>query len=99
MHTYHPDVHAVGLVDGCPACAEIAENPPGNCDEGLLRQIVAAAVAVPREIPPGETQAIAVANVLNTLERVGRIAEAAPDLLERYLRERWHLRVRIQGRD
>lgn len=97
MHSLHPDVHEAGLADGYPACAKIAQTPTAEADESLLRQLIELAVAAPREIPAGETQAYAVVQVLNTLERAGRIAQTAPGLLEAYLRDRWRLRVRIEG--
>ncbi len=40
--------------------------------------------------PRSEVEAIAMANVMTLLERVGKISECAPDLLALYLRERWH---------
>lgn len=97
MHALHPDVHEAGLADGCPACAKIAQNPTAEADERLLRQLVELAVADPREIPAGETQAYAVVQVLNTLERADRIAKTAPFLFEGYLCDRWRLHVSIGG--
>lgn len=97
MHNLHPDVHEHGLFDDCPACDEIAENPFANADHDLLRRFVALATANPREIPEVYTDARAVKVVLDTLERAGRIAQDAPNLLETYLRDRWRIRCRIEG--
>lgn len=97
MHRQHADVHEHGLADDCEGCAEIAESPLGRADTAMVRQFVGLATERPRPIPEGTAQAIAVATVLNTLERAGRLAEVAPDLLERYLRDRWNIRCRIEG--
>ena len=36
VHVFHADVHAVGLVDDCPRCEELAEDPLASLDEDLL---------------------------------------------------------------
>lgn len=38
-HVWHADVHAVGLVDGCPRCAEHAEHPRRALDAVMLAQL------------------------------------------------------------
>lgn len=89
MHAKHPDVHERGLADDCPRCAEMAERPTAECDEEVLRALVELAIRRDRlSRSRSEAEAVASAQVLTALERAGRIAEVAPDLLGRYLRER-----------
>lgn len=97
MHTRHADVHDVGLVEDCPGCAELAEKPFATLDDAMLRRMIEQAIPRNREFPESDTEARAVAQVLNTLEQCGKMAEVAPDLLEWYLRERWNIECVITG--
>ena len=38
-HTDHPDSHEFGLADGCPRCAEHAEQPERGMDKENARRI------------------------------------------------------------
>lgn len=100
-HVAHPDLHEHGLFDECIGCAEIADNPFGGADDRLLRLLVGQTVDRASsgfdQFATGATL-IAQKNILNALERVGRLAEAAPDEVERYLRERWGIRCLVVGR-
>lgn len=94
MHTHHPP----GLHDDCPRCAEQAEDPFGTLDNENLVALVNLALDRDRlSRGRSETELVAAATVLTALERAGRLAETHPGGVERYLRERWHLRVRIEG--
>jgi hypothetical protein len=100
MHTCRRDPHEAGLQDDCLRCVEHAEDPIPTLDEEMLRGLVRLAQDRDR-LAKGrsETELVAAAKILTTLEHVGRLAEVDPAGVERYLRERWHLRVRIQGRE
>lgn len=39
MHTYHEDIHEVGLVDGCPRCEEHANRPFDGLDNTMLANL------------------------------------------------------------
>jgi len=41
VHTFHPDTHEHGLVDGCPRCAEHAEHPFESLDSRNLQALIA----------------------------------------------------------
>lgn len=100
-HVFHADVHDEGLADDCPACGEAAENPTGNLDERMLVNLVERAVdrASGNPQPPRSyNEEVAEVAVLNTLERVGRLAECNPGEVARYLTERWALPCRIEPR-
>lgn len=90
-HRIHEDIQTHGLADDCERCAQHAENPTRDLDPENLRTLVE--MAVDRGIRPrSDTEERAVANVLTTMERFGRIAEASPLAAMTYL-ERWGLRV------
>ncbi len=86
-HAVHPDSHENGLADGCPRCAEHAENPLASLDARNLRELVRRAVE--DEPARSEAEALATARVREALERAGKIAEVAPVALAHYLAERW----------
>lgn len=44
-HIRHGDVHKVGLVDGCPRCAEHAEDPLRALDPQMVAQLRARVAA------------------------------------------------------
>jgi hypothetical protein len=101
-HTPHADVHDAGLADDCPECEEVATRPWANLDERMLSTLVDRAVdraSGNPHAPRSHNDEVAEVAVLNTLERIGRLAQCNPAGVERYLRERWHLRCRIQGRE
>lgn len=94
----HNIPHPPGLADGCERCAEHAASPTVSLDQETLREVMR--LAVYRSlIPRSGAEAVAAANVLTLLERFGRLAEAAPELCEQYLRERWHLNCHISKGD
>lgn len=94
-HSAHPDVHTHGLADGCTACEEHASQPTHNLDEWMLRDLLSR--ALDRTIPSrSTTEAVAVANVLNILERVGRLAQVEPTAALRYL-QRWRIYARLEA--
>lgn len=91
MHAMTCDVALSGrLNDGCAGCMTIATAPTRNADTAVLRSLVER--AIDRDIPPRtEAEAIGAKNVLDTLERFGRIAEAEPGLALGYLYDRWNI--------
>lgn len=94
VHSAHPPVQEAGLADGCPACEEIALDPTAHLDDETLAQLAALAVSDDRlDRGRSETELVAAANVLSTLERVGRLASTAPGVVAWYLRERWRVDV------
>lgn len=96
-HRAHGDVHEVGLQDHCEGCAEIAEDPFSRADSVLLRNLAALAIDRDRLGKLRSTnEGVAAAQILTTLERVGKLAELAPETVQSYLRERWRLQVRIR---
>jgi hypothetical protein len=99
-HTLHPSVQETGLADGCPRCAELAANPLADLDDGILLELVRRTVddrfgyygdASARA--RSEAEAVAMANVMTQLERTGRLFQAAPGPVCRYLDGRWDVRV------
>lgn len=101
MHTGHPDVHDHGLQDDCEACTYHADNPLRNLDQDMLHGLVERALADRFDLfamssganpaPRSDTEAVAMANVLTMLEQTGKLAEVAPGLVARYVRERWRV--------
>ena len=89
IHTIHEDSHTHGLADDCPRCAEHAEDPVSTLDGINLLRIVRLAVDPDRFANAlTETDLVAAAKVLNSLERVGAISRYAPgevlEFLSRY---------------
>ncbi len=41
VHTLHPSIREHGLGDGCPRCAEHAEDPVAGLDDANLRDLIA----------------------------------------------------------
>ena len=39
-HTWHADVHACGLADDCPRCAEHAEHPLQSLDTAMVNELL-----------------------------------------------------------
>lgn len=96
-HRAHGDVHEVGLQDHCEGCAELAEDPLGRADTLLLEQLTVLAIDRERLAKIRSTnEGVATAQILTTLERVGKLAEVSPAAVQSYLRERWRLQVRIR---
>jgi hypothetical protein len=93
MHTMRCTVGDTAILsDGCPACEEIAACPVRLADRRVLSTLIA--MATDRGVQPRtENEAKAVANVLTTLERFGRIAEVEPELAIAYLGEKWRIPV------
>jgi hypothetical protein len=104
-HTYHPDSKLHGLADDCLRCAEHAENPFASMDEQSLTLLLHRTLANrfgsedgkgpfgPHLVARSETEAVAMASIMNVLERAGRMAEVAPNLLVIYLQNRWRASV------
>lgn len=86
----HPDVHIAGLADDCERCAELAAWPIRDLDDEVLAALVRLAVH-PNRLSECRslTEAVASASVLTALERVGRLAQVAPDAVADYLKTRW----------
>jgi hypothetical protein len=60
-HTFHPDTHRYGLVDGCPRCAEHAAHPASSLDDENLATLRERAV---KGLPPrSDAEAVAMANL------------------------------------
>jgi hypothetical protein len=93
MHGPHGDVHET-LYDDCEACAEIAEDPFAKADDDVIRRLIERAVAQPRVFDGTATELVAIRNVLNALERAGKLASTHPSAFERYL-DRWGLRAAL----
>jgi hypothetical protein len=95
-HTLHADVHEAGLQDGCPRCAEHAEYPLRDLDDTMVRGLLERSFN-PRNGPRSETERAAVRKVELALHQAGQIAANSPDILERYLLERWRLPTTIEN--
>lgn len=96
-HTCMVDLHAEGLQDGCPRCAELAARPL-DVDSEMLRDLVRLAVRRDRiTVGRSEAELVASAGVLTLLEQLGRLAELAPDEVAAYLVDRWHLNAEIEN--
>jgi hypothetical protein len=95
MHAMTCDVALSGrLNDGCDGCLAIATAPIRNADNTVLRSLIER--AIDREIVPRTgAEAIGAKNILDTLERFGRIAEAEPGLALGYLYDRWNVAVAV----
>lgn len=101
MHSLHGDIHDMGLQDGCAECEYHAKDPFRSLDREMLAKLVVLTLEMRmnREsiaFPRTENEAIARANVMNTLERFGRIVEAmvAADRIEdlkAYYRQCWRI--------
>jgi len=73
IHSYHEDVHEVGLVDGCPRCRQQAERPLDTLDNKMLRALFdrLASRAVARSLNEG----LAMDNLRSDRQKALRIQE------------------------
>lgn len=98
QHSSHQDVHTHGLADNCDRCAEHAEHPWRDLDEEVLRDLVERATARDRfSLMRSETEGIAMAKVIDALDHVGKLFEAAPVAVVDDLVRRWHAPIEYVG--
>ena len=94
VHTLHPDSHTHGLADGCPRCDEHAADPINTLDERNLRRIIELAVHPDRfSVALTETDLVAAAKVLTTLERAAHLMRVSPQPVFAFLSERYGAQV------
>lgn len=90
VHTDHPPISGHGLDGDCLRCAELAEKPIAELDDGNLLRLLHLAVDPNRlALSRSESEAVASAHVLTALERAGRLARLDPQLFVTYLRRQW----------
>jgi hypothetical protein len=80
MHSAHGDIHEIGLQDNCSACEEHAENPFSSLDDEMLDNLIRLTLDMrmcpeKKKQPRSENEAIARAQIMNTLERTGKMLE------------------------
>ena len=90
-HIVHADVHDVGLVDGCPRCAEHAENPFLNLDNETLGNLVQRVVY--EEDSRSQSERVAMVNVKRALDEACGLAKLNPDAFSQYAYGQWGIRV------
>lgn len=95
MHSYHGDIHEIGLQDDCEACMEHAKNPTRDLDDVMLRNLIFGAVNRNTYVIRTHTEAVAIANILNIMERFGKLCEVAPQYAVRYLQKNWRIPVEL----
>lgn len=97
-HSNHPDIHDVGLQDDCADCADHAEKPWSNLDRQMLQELIrrnhfyrfGKSESRNDYMPRSDTEAIAMRNITNVLERVGCLMSCDPDgLIQSYLSKNW----------
>jgi hypothetical protein len=91
VHSPHEDIHEHGLADDCPRCAALAERWWDLDDEVLLSLIALANDPLRHSRVRSQAEARAAANVLTVLEWTGRLAQASPLGVQRYLSTNWHV--------
>lgn len=86
VHSVHPNTYECGLADDCPRCTEHAENPIASLDQPNLKRIMALALHPDRfSVALTETDLVAAAKVLTTLERAGALRRTDPLLFDQYM--------------
>ncbi len=100
-HSYHADIHSDGLADNCEACRDASHRPMASLDNEALRDLLDRAIKMLNghyvESRSGN-ESTAIAEVVLTLERFGRLAEVNPGAVGAYLRDRWRLDVLLGER-
>lgn len=99
-HSIHRDIHEHGLQDNCPECHDHAMEPWYTLDETMLSNLIhrnffyrwgyKVDASLRREDyePRSDTEALAMANITNVMERVGKLFVCDPDHLMQYFFER-----------
>lgn len=98
MHRDHHDIHEHGLADDCGDCEVYADYPYG-LDRIMLSNLIERNFLFrfgkdgerDENWPRSHNEEIAMANITNTMEHMGKLFETAPHWCEKYLRERWHV--------
>lgn len=99
MHTNHDDIHIVGLQDDCPACYDHAQRPWSDLDNDMLKQLIRRNYHYRYTEngrvtfqPRSDTEAIAMANITNIMERVGALMSNDPGgYIRSYLESKWRI--------
>jgi hypothetical protein len=81
-HSIHEDVHTHGLADGCPRCAEHAENPLRDLDDDVVRGLMERVVS--EESPRSDSERLAMHNVRIALGQACYLARLNPILFAKY---------------
>lgn len=102
MHSYHADIHEVGLQDDCVECQHHAANPFANLDHTMLSDLTMLTLGMregsAEKYPRTTNEAIARVQVMNALERVGRVMEVMQltgnlDHVKEYYRKYWRIEI------
>jgi len=102
MHSVHGDIHEIGLQDDCQDCELHANDPFKSLDSIMLAQLVTLAITMRMDIkqsqPRTENEAIARAQIMNALEKAGKMFETMQlysaadfDLLMYYFEHYWRI--------
>lgn len=101
MHEIHGDIHEIGLQDDCSECMLHAENPFNRLDHTMLSNLVVMTLTIranplQAEYPRSNNEAIARANVMHVLERMGKVFEVMQltdqlGLAKAYFRDYWRI--------
>ncbi len=84
-HTFHPDPHEHGLADDCPRCAEQAADPVNGLDERNLTRLLELSFDPDRRWSATYNDQVAIANLLNVLDRAGHIGRTCPELFAAHM--------------
>src|SRR5665213_418340 len=102
MHTLHGDIHEIGLQDDCPTCEEHANNPLRDLDSVMLANLLkrnwyfrfeknVSSYARVDNSPRSYTEASAMAQITNMMEKCGKLFEVDASTMADYLEQRWHI--------
>lgn len=98
MHRLHPNStdpsHAV-LFDDCYDCEDMAKAPWRYLDNSNLEKLVIAATAEQRNFGRTHNEGVAIANIINTIDHMGKLMEVALVDIVIDLQKRWSVRIAV----
>jgi len=96
QHSVHQDIHTHGLADDCERCSEQAEAPWVYLDQSVLRDLVERATSKDRfSLMRSDAEGIAMTRVIDAIDHVGKLMEAAPEAVVEDLSKRWNAPIAV----
>lgn len=97
-HSVHSDIQTHGLADNCERCEEQAESPWRYLGDEALRDLVERATSPQRfEYMRSHVEGVAMAKVIDAIDHVGRLLQAAPEAVVDDLVKRWGAPINYTG--
>lgn len=104
-HVNHGDIHEIGLQDNCPDCEAHANFPWATLDQEMLQQLIKRNYwcrsnnpTSSKNQPRSDTEAYAMVQIQNVMERAGKLFSASPIHIIEYLNKNWGIELELKSR-